>query len=69
MALAPALAVMVVPSSGSSAMSMRGPVPWAAPTRSPMNSIGASSRSPSPITTVPSMSSVFNAARIASTAA
>ena len=34
-----------------------------------MNSIGASSRSPSPITTVPSMYSVLSAARIASTAA
>ena len=68
-ALGPALAVMVVPSSGSSAISMRGPVPMALPTFSPMNSIGASSRSPSPITTVPSKSSMLSAPRIASTAA
>ena len=39
-----------------------------APTCSPMNSIGASSRSPSPITTVPRMSIASNARRIASTA-
>ena len=60
---------MVVPSSGSSAISIFGPVPGAPPTFSPMNSIGASSRSPSPITTVPSMSSSSNALRMASTAA
>jgi fructose-1,6-bisphosphatase II / sedoheptulose-1,7-bisphosphatase len=35
-ALGPALAVMVVPSSGSSAMSIRGPLPGAPPTFSPM---------------------------------
>src|SRR4030095_12468712 len=46
-ALGPALAVMVVPSSGSRAMSIFGPSPWDEPTLSPMNSIGASSRSPS----------------------
>ena len=39
------------------------------PTFSPMNSIGASSRSPSPITTVPSKRSLLSASRIASTAA
>jgi hypothetical protein len=36
---------------------------------SPMNSIGASSRSPSPITTVPSMARPLSAWRMASTAA
>ena len=39
------------------------------PTFSPMNSIGASSRSPSPITTVPSIGSLLSSRRIASTAA
>ena len=48
-------------------MSMPGP--WPVPTFSPMNSMGASSRSPSPITTVPSIGSSFSAARMASTAA
>ena len=38
------------------------------PTCSPMNSIGASSRSPSPMTTVPRIGSVSIALRIASTA-
>ncbi len=61
------LAVSVVPSSGSSAMSTAGPLP--VPTSSPMNSIGASSRSPSPITTTPAMSSRFNWSRMALTAA
>src|SRR4051812_37054544 len=65
-AFAIALAVKVVPSSGSSAMSTANPP---CPTFSPMNSIGASSRSPSPITTVPSIGSTLKAARIASTAA
>ena len=36
---------------------------------SPMNSIGASSRSPSPITTVPSIGSLLSSRRMASTAA
>ncbi len=36
---------------------------------SPLNSIGASSFSPSPITTIPSMETVSSIARIASTAA
>src|SRR3546814_740236 len=62
----PPLAVMVVPSSGSRAMSKAGPP---LPTFSPMNSIGASSRSPSPITTVPSISSPFSDWRMAFTAA
>ena len=48
------LAHKVVPSSGSTAISTFGPALM--PTFSPMNSIGASSRSPSPITTVPSIS-------------
>ena len=63
----PPLAVMVVPSSGSSAMSIFGPLPL--PTSSPIYSIGASSRSPSPITTLPSMFRLFSALRMASTAA
>jgi hypothetical protein len=66
-AFGPPVAVIVVPSSGSSAMSTLGPLPE--PTRSPMYRIGASSRSPSPITTVPSMSSTLSAWRMASTAA
>src|ERR1700761_6923719 len=61
-----ALAVRVVPSKGSSAMSTANPP---CPTFSPMNSMGASSRSPSPITTVPSIGRTLKAARIASTAA
>src|SRR3984893_11968104 len=61
------LAHNVVPSSGSTAMSTFGPV--MVPTFSPMNSIGASSISPSPITTVPSTSSLPSSRRMASTAA
>src|ERR1700733_1491964 len=61
------LAHSVVPSSGSTAMSTLGPV--LLPTFSPMNSIGASSISPSPITTVPSIDSVLSSRRMASTAA
>src|SRR6202171_1008928 len=61
------LAHSVVPSSGSTAMSTCGPV--FIPTFSPMNSIGASSRSPSPITIVPSIGSLLSSRRIASTAA
>src|ERR1043165_49602 len=57
----------VVPSSGSTAISTFGPV--LRPTSSPMNSIGASSRSPSPITTVPWIGSLLSSRRIASTAA
>src|SRR5579883_2177346 len=66
-ALAPPLAVIVVPSRGSRAISIGGPLP--VPTFSPMYSIGASSRSPSPMTTVPSMARLLRAKRIASTAA
>src|ERR1700748_2426820 len=62
-----ALAHSVVPSSGSTAMSTLGPA--LRPTFSPMNSIGASSRSPSPITIVPSIGSLLSSRRIASTAA
>src|SRR3984957_15126446 len=61
------LAHKVVPSSGSTAMSTFGPA--MVPTFSPMNSIGASSISPSPITTVPSIGSMPSSRRMASTAA
>src|SRR3981189_2815592 len=61
------LAHSVVPSSGSTAISTCGPA--FNPTFSPRNSIGASSRSPSPITTVPSIGSLLSSRRIASTAA
>src|SRR5262245_21070579 len=61
------LAHSVVPSSGSTAMATCGPA--LRPTFSPMNSIGASSRSPSPITMVPSIGSLLSSRRIASTAA
>src|SRR5215472_926652 len=61
------LAHSVVPSSGSTAISTSGPA--LSPTFSPMNSIGASSRSPSPITTVPSIGSLLSSRRMASTAA
>ena len=43
--------------------------PAMVPTFSPMNSIGASSISPSPITTVPSIGSLASSRRMASTAA
>src|SRR6201994_270393 len=61
------LAHSVVPSSGSTAISTNGPA--LSPTFSPMNSIGASSRSPSPITTVPWIGSLLSSRRMASTAA
>jgi len=48
-------------------MSTLGPL--LLPTFSPMNSIGASSISPSPITTVPSIGSSLSSRRMASTAA
>src|SRR5271166_6366179 len=68
-AMAPGMffAHRVVPSSGSTAMSTFGPC--LLPTVSPMNSIGASSISPSPITTVPSIGSLLSSRRMASTAA
>src|SRR5215211_2200657 len=56
-----------VPSSGSTATSTSGPLPL--PTSSPLKSIGASSFSPSPITTMPAIEIVSSIARIASTAA
>src|SRR6266481_323735 len=61
------LAQSVVPSSGSTAISTCGPALM--PTFSPIYSIGASSRSPSPITTVPSIGNLLSSRRIASTAA
>src|SRR3954454_14939099 len=66
-ALGMPLAVSVVPSSGSTAMSASGGAP--SPIRSPLKSIGASSFSPSPMTTKPSMWAVSSTRRIASTAA
>ena len=60
-------AVSDVPSIGSTAMSTLGPLP--VPTISPLNSIGALSFSPSPITTRPSKFTVPKKALIASTAA
>src|SRR5579883_3012271 len=66
-ALGSPLEVSVVPSIGSTATSTPGGLPL--PTRSPMYSIGASSFSPSPMTTTPSMSTLFSVNRIAVTAA
>src|SRR5581483_5108141 len=60
-------AVSRVPSSGSTATSTSGPAPL--PTCSPLNSIGAWSFSPSPITTTPFIATVSSISRIASTAA
>ncbi len=57
------LAVSVVPSIGSTAMSTSGPVP--SPTRSPLKSIGASSFSPSPMTTTPFIETVWTRVRMA----
>src|ERR1700710_2356242 len=57
----------VVPSSGSTAMSQTGGLP--SPICSPLKSIGASSFSPSPITTTPSIATESSTKRIASTAA
>src|ERR1700694_3126575 len=59
-------AVRLVPSIGSTATSHSGSSPF--PISSPKYSIGASSFSPSPITTVPFMSTDASALRIASTA-
>jgi hypothetical protein len=56
-----------VPSTGSTATSVLGGSPL--PIFSPMYSMGASSFSPSPMITVPSMSIELSAKRIASTAA
>ena len=60
-------AVSDVPSIGSTATSHCGPEPL--PTCSPLNSIGAASFSPSPMTIVPSKLTVVRNARMASTAA
>ena len=56
-----------VPSIGSTAISIRGSCP--VPSTSPLYSMGASSFSPSPITTMPSISTEFSTSRMASTAA
>src|SRR5947207_615404 len=61
------VAVSLVPSMGSTATSTPGPSPL--PTSSPLKSMGASSFSPSPITTVPCMETLSIISRIASTAA
>ena len=61
------LLISVVPSMGSTATSQSGPQPL--PTFSPLNSMGASSFSPSPITTTPRIETVPMSWRIASTAA
>ena len=61
------LEVSVVPSIGSTAMSTCGLEP--SPTTSPLNSMGASSFSPSPMMTVPVMLTVPRIRRMASTAA
>ncbi len=58
---------MFVPSNGSTAMSTSGPLP--VPSSSPIYNIGASSSSPSPITTVPAMFTESNISRIAVVAA
>ena len=67
MAFGMPLAVSVVPSIGSTATSHSAPVP--SPTRSPLKSIGASSFSPSPMTTTPFIETVETRVRIALTAA
>src|ERR1700733_8461346 len=61
------LAHKVVPSTGSTAISTLKPP--LLPTFSPMNSIGASSSPPSPITPVPSIGKLLSSRRMASTAA
>ncbi|MNI77375.1 hypothetical protein D3C73_1336630 [compost metagenome] len=61
------LATTSVPSRGSTATSTEGPC--LLPTFSPMYSMGASSISPSPITTVPSMETESNMERMAVVAA
>ena len=68
-ALAPPLAVIVVPSSGSSAMSIGGPLP--VPTFSPIKSIGASSQFDLRRSRDGAVdrARLFSASRIASTAA
>ena len=60
-------AVSVVPSIGSTAMSVSGGVP--SPIFSPLKSMGALSFSPSPMTTIPSIGTLESTVRMASTAA
>src|SRR5687767_5164215 len=67
-ALADPVATRFVPSSGSTAMST-AVAASGLPTCSPMNSIGALSRSPSPMTIVPLISASSIALRMAVTAA
>ena len=71
MAFGAPVAQRFVPSSGSTAMSTCGKCAlgaWVArPTFSPIYSMGASSRSPSPMTIVPSICTVSMVLRIAST--
>src|SRR6201991_4696823 len=67
MAFGMPLLISVVPSTGSTAKSQSGPSPL--PTSSPLNNIGASSFSPSPITTTPRIDTELTSSRIASTAA
>src|SRR5687768_13131078 len=67
MALGRPSEVSVVPSMGSTAMSTLGSAP--SPMCSPLKSMGASSFSPSPMTTIPSMEMVLSTSRMASTAA
>src|SRR6266567_2670466 len=69
MALAAPVAQRFVPSSGSTAISISRSPGWQRPTRSPMKSMGAWSRSPSPITTSPLTCRSLKALRMASTAA
>src|SRR5947209_6278511 len=66
-ALGMPLLISVVPSIGSTATSHSGPSPL--PTSSPLYSIGASSFSPSPITTTPRIDTEPTNLRMASTAA
>ena len=61
------LATKLVPSTGSTAISKSGP--FLVPRISPVYSIGASSRVPSPITTSAVISILSNSDRIESTAA
>src|SRR3977135_15207 len=77
MAFGAPVAQRFVPSSGSTAMSISEkrtmprlliPLALTRPTFSPIYSIGASSRSPSPMTMVPSIGPVSRTARLASTA-
>ena len=61
------LATKLVPSTGSTAISIS--IPFLVPNSSPIYNIGASSNSPSPMTTLPFISILFSSALITSTAA